>query len=330
MQANGREQEVSCAFTYEKGQRVDVEIQLNRVKETVEFRFGWLTPEDYENASGETELLRKAREADYVVYCGGLDHSYDTEAFDKKSMQLPSEQDVLIPKLIQANPNTIVALTAGSPVTMPWIDQAKAVLWTWYAGMETGHVLCDILTGDICPSGKLPFTLPKAYADTPVARYGEYQRTNCKYNEDIFVGYRAYDQDRIPTLFPFGHGLSYSRFEYSDLKVSPGEAGELQVSFRVTNIGSVAAKETAQVYVSDPECSVVRPPKELRNFQKVSLLPGQTAEICLPLTALDLCFYDETTQRWKLEAGDFIVSVGASAEDIRLKEKYTVEIGRYL
>ena len=330
MQANGREQEVSCAFTYEKGQKVDVDIQLNRVKETVEFRFGWLTPEDYENASSEAQLLQKAREADYVVYCGGLDHSYDTEAFDKKSMQLPSEQDVLIPKLIKANPNTIVALTAGSPVTMPWIHQAKAVLWTWYAGMETGHVLCDILTGDICPSGKLPFTLPRAYADTPVARYGEYQRANCKYNEDIFVGYRAYDQDRIPTLFPFGHGLSYSQFAYSDLRVTSGEAGGLQVSFRVTNTGLVEAKETAQVYVSDPECSVARPPKELRNFQKISLQPGQTEEISLPITQLDLCFYDEETQSWKLEPGDFIVSVGASAEDIRLQEKYTVEIGRYL
>ena len=330
MQANGRQQDVSCAFTYEKGQRVDVEIQLNRVKEVVDFRFGWLTPEDYANASSEAELLRKAKEADYVVYCGGLDHSYDTEAFDKKSMQLPSEQDVLIPKLIEANSNTIVALTAGSPVTMPWIDQAKAVVWTWYAGMETGHVLCDILTGDICPSGKLPFTLPKSYADTPVARYGEYQRTNCKYNEDIFVGYRGYDKDQIQPLFPFGHGLSYSCFEYSDLGIIPGEDGGLMVCFQVKNAGSVEAKEIAQVYVTDPVCSVVRPPKELRNFCKVALTPGQTAEICLPIAAMDLCFYDEETQSWKLEAGEFEVSIGASAADIRLRGRCMVGEGRYL
>lgn len=329
MQANGRQQDVSCAFTYEKGQKVDVEIRLDRVKEVVDFCFGWLTPADYANASSEAELLRKAKEADYVVYCGGLDHSYDTEAFDKKSMQLPSEQDVLIPKLIKANPNTIVVLTAGSPVTMPWIDQAKAVVWTWYAGMETGHVLCDILTGDICPSGKLPFTLPKSYADTPVARYGEYQRTNCKYNEDIFVGYRAYDKDQIQPLFPFGHGLSYSCFEYSDLQILPGENSGLTVCFRVKNAGLAEAKEIAQVYVTDPVCSVVRPPKELRNFGKVALAPGQTTEICLPITAMDLCFYDEETQSWKLEAGEFEVSIGASAADIRLSGKYTVGEGRY-
>lgn len=328
MQANGREQEVTCAFTYEKGQKVDVNIQLNRVKETVDFQFGWLTPEDYENASSEVELLQKAREADYVIYCGGLDHSYDTEAFDKKSMQLPSEQDVLIPKLLKANPNTVVVLTAGSPVTMPWIDEAKTIVWTWYAGMETGHVLCDILTGDICPSGKLPFTLPKSYSDTPVARYGEYQRTNCKYNEDIFVGYRAFEQDRIMPLFPFGHGLSYSSFEYDDLRILPGEKEGLMAHFRVKNTGEVVAKETVQLYVTDTECSVMRPPKELRNFQKVTLAPGQTAELSLPITDMDLCFYDEETQSWKLEPGEFVISIGASAADIRLRGNYTVENGR--
>lgn len=330
MQANGREQEVSCAFEYDAGQKVDVVIQLERVKNVVDFRFGWLTPEDYKNASGEAELLRKAQDADYVIYCGGLDHSYDTEAFDKKSMLLPSEQDVLIPKLIEANANTVVVLTAGSPVAMPWIHKAKAVLWTWYAGMETGHVLCDILTGDLCPSGKLPLTLPKAYADTPVARHGQYQKSNCKYNEDIFVGYRGYDRDEIEPLFSFGYGLSYSTFAYSDLRILPGEEGGLSVRFRVKNTGTVEAKETAQVYITDPECSVVRPVKELRNFQKVNLAPGQTAEICLPITDMDLAFYEEETQSWKLEPGDFVVRVGASAADIRLEGTCRVEQGRIL
>jgi beta-glucosidase len=245
-------------------------------------------------------------------------------------MLLPSEQDVLIPKLIEANANTVVVLTAGSPVAMPWIHKAKAVLWTWYAGMETGHVLCDILTGDLCPSGKLPLTLPKAYADTPVARHGQYQKSNCKYNEDIFVGYRGYDRDEIEPLFPFGYGLSYSTFAYSDLRILPGEEGGLSVRFRVKNTGTVEAKETAQVYITDPECSVVRPVKELRNFQKVNLAPGQTAEICLPITDMDLAFYEEETQSWKLEPGDFVVRVGASAADIRLEGTCRVEQGRIL
>lgn len=322
MQANGRDQEVTCAFDFIKGDRLDMEIKLNRVKESVNFQFGWLTPADYEHSSSETELLAKAKAADYVIYCGGLDHSYDTEGFDKKSMLLPSEQDVMIPKLLRANSNTIVVLTAGSPITMPWINEAKAVIWTWYAGMETGHVLCDILTGDICPSGKLPFTLPKAYADTPVARYGEYQRANCKYNEDIFVGYRGFEQDNIEPMFPFGHGLSYSSFVYSDLKIIAGEnwaEDGFTICFEVKNVGAVAAMETAQVYIGDPVCSVARPPKELRNFKKVALQPGEAVDICLTITSQDLSFYDEETKNWKVEPGEFIVSVGSSAGDIRLK-----------
>ena len=319
LQANGREQEVTCAFDYAEGDKVDIEIHLERVKESVSFQFGWITPADYANSSSEAELLRKAGEADYVIYCGGLDHSYDTEGFDKKSMQLPSEQDVMIPKLLKANPNTIITLTAGSPAALPWMEDAKAVIWTWYAGMETGHVLCDILTGDICPSGKLPFTLPKAYADTPVARYGEYKKANCKYNEDILVGYRGFDHDNIEPMFPFGHGLSYCTFDYSDLQISIKEK-ELEVSFNLTNTGNVTAMETAQVYIGDPVCSVKRPPKELRNFKKVKLQPGETTRITLPITIMDLSYYDETAEDWTFENGEFTISVGSSSRDIRLEK----------
>lgn len=327
MQANGRRQEVTCAFSYRRGEKVRVRIRLERVKETVEFRLDWLTPQDWENASTEAALMEQARQADWVIYCGGLDHSYDTEAFDKKSMQLPSEQDVLIPRLLEANPNTVVVLTAGSPVTMPWLSRAPAVLWTWYGGMETGHVLWDILTGRICPSGKLPFTLPKAYEDTPVARYGEYQKANCRYLEDIFVGYRGFERDGIEPLFPFGHGLSYSRFLYSALEPEAAEDGGIRVRFRVTNIGGVAGKETAQVYLSQPKCAVERPPKELRAFQKVALQPGETRQLTLTLTPRDLAYYEEASGFWRVEPGEFVVSVGSSSGDIRLKTAVTVEKG---
>lgn len=300
-----------------KEQNVDVKITIEKttVKE-VQFDFGWISPSDYA-ASSKEELLQKAKDADYVIYCGGLDHSYDTESLDKKTMKLPSEQDALIPEILEANPNTIITLTAGSPVEMPWIDSAKAVIWTWYAGMEGGHALADILTGDVVPSGKMPFTLPKAYADTPVARYGEYKAVNVKYNEDILVGYRAFDYDNIKPMFPFGHGLSYTEFEYSDLKIEAKGDGAA-VSFKVKNIGNVTANETAQLYIGDPVCSVLRPVKELRNFQKIELKPDETKEIELNITNMDLSFYDEKTASWKLEKGEFTVYVGSSCEDIRL------------
>lgn len=322
LQAAGDEQEITCAFDYTKGEKADIEIHVERVNDSVNFNFGWITPTDYTASSSEKQLLQKAKEADYVIYCGGLDHSYDTEAFDKKSMQLPSEQDVLIPKLLKANSNTVIVLTAGSPVAMPWIEEAKAVIWTWYAGMETGHVLSDILTGDICPSGKLPFTLPRVYTDTPVARYGEYQAVNCKYNEDILVGYRAFDYDDIEPMFPFGHGLSYSSFGYFDLEIETSKNGAV-IRFKVKNTGTNVAMEIVQVYIGDPKCSVIRPPKELRNFQKVKLKPGEIAEISLSITEKDLSYYDEVESGWKLEHGEFEVMVGASSRDIRLKGMFT-------
>jgi len=309
---------VEDSLTCKKGQNVSFSCHIDKKgDDNIDFSIKWLTPKDFEGSSSEAELLSKAAEADYVVYCGGIDHSFDTEGCDKCTMMLPADQDVIIPKLIDANPNTIVTITAGSPVAMPWLQKARAVLWTWYAGMEGGNVLCDILTGDVCPSGKMPFTLPRDYADTPVARYGEYKTGNCKYNEDIFVGYRGFDKDNIEPLFPFGHGLSYSEFEYSDLSVEAKEKGAV-VSFTVKNAGNVTAKETAQLYIGDPECSVARPVKELRSFQKVELKAGESKQITLEITERDLSFFDEVTDDWKMEGGTFTVYVGASSRDIRL------------
>ena len=315
-------QKVPCSFAYRKGDRVDVAIRVEKAEgRTVYLTFGWLTPTDQQSVSSADELLEKAKAADYVIYCGGLNHDLDTEGLDRPHMLLPGEQNVLIPKLIEANPHTVVVLTAGSPVTMPWVDKAPAVLWTWYAGMEGGHALADILTGDVCPGGKLPFTMPKEYADTPVARYGEYKAENCRYNEDILVGYRGFEYDGIEPLFPFGHGLSYSTFAYSDLSVKTTEDGA-EVTFKVTNTGCVPAAETAQLYIGDPVCRVKRPLKELRNFQKVALQPKETKEICLSVSSMDLSFFDEETDSWEWERGTFTVFVGSSSGDIRLTASF--------
>jgi len=311
--------EGTVSYEFEKGDNLDFEIHIDSSKrdETTDFTFGWITPLDHMLCSSEKQLIEKAKKADYVIYCGGLDHSYDTESIDKRSMRLTNGQDVIIPKLLNANPNTVVVITAGSPVEMPWIDSAKAVLWTWYAGMEGGNALADILIGKVSPSGKMPFTLPRRYEDTPVARYGEYKAENCKYNEDILVGYRGFEYDGIEPMFPFGHGLSYSRFEYSDLKLTANENG-VNVEFTVKNTGNLKAAETAQIYVSDPVCSVKRPKKELKAFEKVRLSPGESAKINVLLTDADFSFYDEKSNGWKLESGDFNIYAGASSGDIRL------------
>ncbi len=313
--------ELIYTHQFEQDAKVHFKIRVSRKEEDIKFDMGWIMPKDTVGGSSEEEFMRKAAATDYVIYCGGLDHSYDSEGFDKKSMDLPIEQNIMIPKLLEVNPNTVVVLTVGSPVTMPWIDKADTVLWTWYAGMENGHVLSDILTGDICPSGKLPFTLPKEYADTPAARYGEYKAENCKYNDDIFVGYRGFDQDNIEPMFAFGYGLSYSKFAYSDLKTER-KGNEIFVTFKVTNIGEVTAKETAQLYVGDPECSVIRVPKELRNFAKIELQAGETKEVTMSVTVQDLSFYDEKTSSYKLEEGEFNVYIGSSSRDIRLEDRF--------
>ena len=303
-----------------KGENIDFEINIDCRGNEAVFDFGWLL-ESENTTSSDNDLMQKAAMADYVIYCGGLDHSIDTEGFDKYNMKLPLEQNTLIEELTKANPNTVAVITAGSPVEMPWIDKANSVVWTWYAGMEVGNVLADILAGDIVPSGKMPFTIPKKYEDCPVARYGEYKVGDCKYNEDILVGYRGFDYDEIEPLVPFGHGISYSNFEYSDLDITVLEDGA-EICFRIKNIGGVTAKETAQVYIGDPVCSVKRPPKELRAFEKVELTSGETKEIKLKISLFDLSFYDETINDWKLEKGKFIVYVGSSSRDIRLTKEF--------
>ncbi len=313
-----------CSFCFKQNDTISFSADVSKeFGRTLSFSVMWITPSDFNTSTSETEIIKKAQKADYVIYCGGLDHSFDTEACDKSSMLLPAEQDALIPKLLKANANTIISLVCGSPVSMPWIDDAKAVIWNWYSGMETGNVFADILIGDVCPSGKMPFTLPFEYSDTPVARYGEYRENNCKYNEDILVGYRGFEYDNITPMFPFGHGLSYAEFEYSDLNVKVKDKSA-EVSLKVKNIGNVPAKETAQLYVGDNVCTVKRPVKELIDFKKAEVNPGETVKITLYITQEDLSFYDESTEDWMFENGEFTVYVGSSSKDIRLKCSFKI------
>jgi beta-glucosidase len=281
-------------------------------------RLGIITPDDKTDGADRDKLLAHARAADAVVFVGGLTHQDDTEAGDRHSLDLPHGQDELISALAAANPRLVVVLVAGSPVAMPWIDQVPAVVLPWYGGCEGGRALAEVLTGAVNPSGRLPFTFPKQLADSPGHALDDYNSQKCEYREGVFVGYRWHDARDIAPLFCFGHGLSYTRFDYSDITVERrGES--VAVACTVTNTGKREGSEVVQCYVSDDVASVARPPRELKAFKKVSLAPGAKVRVELSLDARAFAFWDESRNGWNVEPGRFTISVGASSRDLRLK-----------
>ena len=273
------------------------------------------------------EAVKLAKNSDVVVLVAGLTGEWESEGFDRVDMKLPGAQNELIERVAKANKNTIVVLNVGSPVEMPWIDKVPAVLQLWYNSQEQGNALADILFGDVNPSGKLPTTFPVRLEDNPA--YINYPGENSKvrYGEGIFVGYRYYDKKKLKPLFPFGHGLSYTTFEYKNLRLSarsltPNEL--LKVRVDVTNTGKVAGKDVVQLYVRDVKSSVARPEKELKAFAKVELAPKQTKTVTFTLDREAFWFFDVATNTWTTEPGDFEILVGASSRDIRLTETFTL------
>ena len=273
------------------------------------------------------EAVKLAKNADVVVLVAGLNGEWESEGFDRVDMKLPGTQDELIERIAKANRNTIVVLNVGSPVEMPWIDKVPAVMQLWYNSQEQGNALADVLFGDVNPSGKLPTTFPIRLQDNPA--YINYPGENGKvrYGEGIFVGYRYYDKKELEPLFPFGHGLSYTTFKYSNLRLSaksltPNEL--LKVRVDLTNTGKIAGKEVVQLYVRDVKSSVARPEKEVKAFRKVELAPKQTKTVTFTLDREAFWFFDVTRNTWTTEAGEFEILVGASSRDIRLKESFTL------
>ena len=273
------------------------------------------------------ESVELAQRSEAVVLIAGLNHEWESEGFDRVDMKLPGEQNELIERVVAANPNTIVVLNVGSAIEMPWIDKVPAVLQLWYDSQEQGNALADILFGDVNPSGKLPTTFPVRLQDNPA--YINYPGENGKvrYGEGIFVGYRYYDKKEVEPLFPFGHGLSYTTFEYSNLRLSarsitPNELLDVEVD--VANTGKVTGKEVVQLYVRDVKSTISRPEKELKAFTKVELEPGQTKTIALSLDREAFWYFDVLKNAWATEPGDFEILVGASSRDIRLRESFTL------
>ncbi len=270
------------------------------------------------------EAVEVARGADAVLLIVGSAASTESEGYDRDNIALPGKQDELVEAMLAANPNTIVVVNAGSPMAMPWIDQARAVMLAWLPGEEGPDAMADLLFGVASPSGRLPVTFPKRIEDNPSYAYYPGGDTTT-YGEGLFVGYRHYDRSNTPPMFAFGHGLTYTQFSYDSIQASAGaKAGDpATVQVRITNTGARRGAETVQLYLQPNHPSQPRPIKELKGFSKVDLAPGEGATVTFQLTDRDFAFFDADQNRWITEAGSYDVVVGRSAADLKLR--HTIE-----
>jgi beta-glucosidase len=280
-----------------------------------------------------SKAVEAASRADIAIIVGGWTHgynysvwsdnAYDAEDTDKPDMKMPFGQDQLIKAVLQANPRTVVVLMGGGPIDMQqWVGDARAIVQAWYPGMEGGNALARILFGQVNPSGKLPMTFPKKLEDVGAHTLGQYpgDSVNVYYYDDIYVGYRYFDTWKVEPQFAFGHGLSYTSFVYSNLKVQPA-GKKATVSFTIKNTGSREGAEVAQVYIRQEKSTLPRPDKELKAFRKISLKPGEQRTITLTLDEDAFRYYSDIQNKWVLEPGNFEVLIGSSSRDIRLNGK---------
>ncbi|WP_374165772.1 glycoside hydrolase family 3 C-terminal domain-containing protein [Arcticibacter sp. MXS-1] len=303
----------------------------------VHFEQGYAIAKD---AKADPALIERAvqaaKAADVAVIVGGWTHgydyskwsdnAYDTEGYDKPDMKMPFGQDELITAVAKANPNTVVVLYGGGPIDMTaWVNKVKGIIQAGYPGIEGGTALAEILFGDVNPSGKLTVTFPKTLGDSPAHKLGEYpgDSINVRYNEDIFVGYRYFDTYKVAPQFAFGHGLSYTSFEYGKPAVTVNN-GQVRVTMSIRNKGNRAGAEVVQLYVKDKKAAVKRPEKELKAFSKVMLQPGESKSVSFDLNKDAFSYFDDKQMQWVQEPGDFELLIGSSSRDIRAKDKVTL------
>lgn len=268
-----------------------------------------------------------AASASVAVLFAGLPNSYESEGFDRKHLRIPQNQAALIEAVAEVQPHLVVVLCNGAPVEMPWIGKTKAVLEAYLGGQALGGAVADLLFGVVSPSGKLAETFPLQLSDNPSYLFFPGEGDKVEYREGLFVGYRYYDKKNLTPLFPFGYGLSYTTFEYSNLIVDKKQLKDiekLQVSVDVTNTGSYTAKEIIQLYVRDKESTVIRPDKELKGFDKVELVPGETKTVVFELDYRSFAYYDVESKDWMVETGEFDILIGKSSRDIVLTESVSV------
>ena len=283
---------------------------------------GFPADRDFYDKALADEAVKAAAEADKAVIFAGLPESFESEGYDRSHMRLPECQNRLITEILKVQPNTVIVLHNGSPVEMPWLGEIKGLLETYLGGQAGGAAAANILYGKINPSGKLAETMPLKLSDNPsYLNFGGGEKV--EYREGIFVGYRYYDTKEMDVVFPFGYGLSYTTFAYSNLKLSmenPTEKDTVMVSADVTNIGKSAGKEVVQLYIRDLTGSAIRPEKELKGFEKVFLEPGETKTVTMELNKRSFAWYNTKLHDWFAASGDYEILVGASSRDIRLTE----------
>jgi beta-glucosidase len=284
-----------------------------------------------------------AKKADQVIICAGLNVSnlplypqtnvnvlqadWEGEGADRTNMDLPGHMNTLISTVAQANPNTVVVMQSGTPVSMPWIEEVPALIQAWYGGNETGNAIADVLFGDVNPSGKLPLSFPKRVQDNPAYLNYRSQHGRTLYGEDVYIGYRYYEAVDRQVLFPFGHGLSYTQFTFSNLRVKK-DAKEVSVTVNVKNTGKIAGAEVVQVYVAQQNPSIARPPKELKGFAKVFLEPGASKDVVVTMeTKYATSYWDEGQNKWIMEkdAYEVIVSDSSAISEKSLTGKFDLE-----
>jgi beta-glucosidase len=276
-----------------------------------------------------TEAASKAEACVLVVgwthgynYSIWADNAYDAEDVDKPDMKMPFGQDELVKAVLKANPKTVIVLMGGGPIDMSeWINDSKAIVQAWYPGMEGGNALAKILFGQVNPSGKLPMTFPKKLEDVPAHKLGTYphdEKKNLYYYDDIYLGYRYYDTYKVETLFPFGHGLSYTSFAYSNISTQPA-GKKVSVNFTIKNTGNKAGADVAQVYVHQQRSTLARPEKELKGFQKIFLKPGESKQVSITLSEDAFSYFNDVLVKWVEEPGMFDILVGNSSGNIILK-----------
>lgn len=308
--------------------KIDSAMDMVAGMANITYAQGYDDAEDVIDEKMIAEAVEAAKKAKAAVIFAGLPDAFESEGFDRTHMRMPDCQNKLIEEVAKAQPNTVVVLHNGSPVEMPWVNDVKGIVEAYLGGQAVGGAIVDILFGRVNPSAKLAETFPLKLSDNPSYLYYIGEGDVVEYREGIFVGYRYYDKKNMDVLFPFGHGLSYTTFAYSNMKLDKEkmyDTDTLTVSVDVTNTGKMAGKEVVQLYVADKESTVIRPVKELKEFAKIELAPGETKTVTFSLSKRAFAYFNTDLHDWHVESGEFDILIGQSSRNIVCQKTVYVE-----